>query len=444
MSTCRRTAMLVLFLMGSTPLAFGAPHGRPQKQASVYSARGQAAHVHGDQANSRKQAIHELLSHGVSRAFASVVGSSPESGQTREAKETILGRPERYVQTYRIHSEGPTGGIYRVAGEVTVNIEALKRDLADLTLLATPADIRPSKPPRMEPGEASPSPADTLTSSQAIPPASRGIILSKPALFWAVAEKWETEWALPSRGASQQSLFARNLLQESEDYDWTLRYPEPGLLHPDSAGDLPVEEVVMLAGEAGARHAVIGRVGLDQRPEMQPSLNVAVNLRLIEVATGSLLADVQAESGVESDALQESVMRVADSVASQLDRSLQPGRGEAEVPPPDDRRSSPAPSTDGTWVITLRGDNHYAYWEGLQGALRERFKDMRIHSVDVAGGETRIALEGIDEAFFSSIETESLPGGLGAKVVRISPESFQVELSVERRVGAEPPTESHP
>jgi hypothetical protein len=56
----------------------------------------------------------------------------------------ILKQPERYVQTYQVFSESPSGGLYRVTGQVTVAMDALKNDIQQLGL--TPAQAPAPQP----------------------------------------------------------------------------------------------------------------------------------------------------------------------------------------------------------------------------------------------------------------------------------------------------------
>jgi hypothetical protein len=435
MRSCRRTALLVALLAvfsASTVAATAPPHGVPQKKTTVYASQGQAVYRYEERSKSQKQAVHAFLTHGVAQAITSIVGSSQMNAGSQAAKERILKQPERYVESYRITSEGPSKGIYKVAGEVTVGIQAIKKELS--TAAVNPASASPAstKPPPLGGEQANPAPTTSKT-AQTQPPPSRGVIFSKPSLFWAVSEKWDNQWILPVMEAGQQVLFARNLLQESEDFEWTLRFPEQSGINIDAEGNASVDQVTALARQAGAKHAVVGTVALVPSRSQAQELVVAANLRLLDVDAGKLLGDMHKEASAESGSIQEAVMNLADSVALQLDRTFQSEQAPPEKSQAAARRSAPTRPTDGSWALNIRGENHYAAWEELLKALRERFADMHIQSVDVGGDETRAVVDGIEEAFFSSLEKAPLPRGLQMRVESLSSESRQIELSVQSR-----------
>jgi hypothetical protein len=434
MISCRCNANLAVFLavfFVLTASAAAAPRGAPQRKVLVYASQGQAVYRYEERSKNQKQAVHAFLAHGVAQAVASLFGSSQMNAGALAVKERILKQPERYVESYRITSEGPSKGIYKVSGQVTVGMDALKKEFGTAV---NPAPMSPisTKPPALA-DKRTPQPPTASEMVRPPSPASRGIVLSKPSLYWAVSERWEEQWILPVTGEGQQPLFARNLLQETDDLDWTLRFPERNGVSIDSEGNVSVEQVTTLARQARAKHAVVGTVTQVSPRHQGQQLVVAANLRLLDVDTGKLVGDVHKETSAESDSLQEAVMGLAESVASQLDRTFQaeqdpPARGHVEP-----SKSAPTRPPDGNWSLNIRGEDHYAAWEELVNALRERFADMHIKSVDVGGDETRVVVEGIEGEFFRSLEKAPLPRGLQVRVENLSSESRQIELSVQSR-----------
>lgn len=416
----------------------------PPKKGKVFSCQGQSPYRFEERSKSQKQAVQAFLAHGVSQALASLPGSSASTEGARAARERILRQPERYIESHRILSEGPSKGVYRVSGQVTVNMEALTKELRAAS--ASPnVPGAPARPPS-EPSRRSD--ASPVTTGQvAAPPAppARGIVLAKPALFWAVTERWEDRWVLPENDRDRQSLFARSLLQETEDFHWTLAFAGSDRISPDPDGTLPLERVTELAREAGARYAVMGSVTTPGTRSQTGDPAISLNVRLLEVETGKLLADVHKETSVEGGALEAAVMRLAEAVATQLDRSVQDDSGPPAEAQGAARRSEPPGRPEDEWVLTLRGDQHFAAWGALQNALRERFSAMTIKRVDVSTDETQAAVAGIEADFFSPSQELALAPAFRIRVDSLSSEPRRVVLSVQgQSTGGGAPSESRP
>ncbi|MHC1741476.1 MAG: hypothetical protein AB9873_00425 [Syntrophobacteraceae bacterium] len=428
MRYCFHGALLATILIVSfTTMVSAAP---PRKKVLVYPSQGQAAYRHEERSKSQKQAIQAFLAHGVAQALASVSGSSRMSEATRAVNERILKQPERYVESFRVNSEGPSKGVYRVSGLVTVNIDSLKKDLSAQPPKPTQAPTASSKPPSDSGKPVLPSPSVAREKPQEKPPSSRGVIPSKPSLYWAVTEKLSDQWIPPGRDGGGQSPFFRYLYQETEDYGWTLSLPEPGELRPDSEGRIPVDRVVALATHAGSRIAVAGRITASSNQNQSQEISIAADLQLLEASSGKLLGDVRKETLTESGSFQEAMMGLAGQVAAQLDHTLQQDQTVPAKAQGPTARSTPARPTDGSWVLNIQGEGHYAAWEGLLNALRQRFSDLHIISVDLDGDKTKVVVEGIDDSLFTSTQEAPTLRDLRISVERLSTEPRQIELSV--------------
>ncbi len=439
-----RSRMLLPVVLLTGILHTAASAAVPPKKGTVFSSQGQAPYRMEERARSQKQAFQAFLTHGVTQALASLMGPSQSTEATRAAREKILKQPERYVETHKILSEGPSKGVYRISGQVTVNMEALKRDLRGSTtkpLLPEP----PAKPPSesVQKPDISATPTGPVIGAAA--PPARGIVLAKPTLFWAVAERWEDRWVLPENGHGRQSLFARTLLQETEDYDWTLTFPAPNAIGLDFRGDLPVDRVMELARQAGAQHAVVGSVATAQHEGRIGESSISLNVRLLEVRTGALLAEVHKETEIEDEALQDAVMKLAEAVAVQLDRTVQndrgnPGEAQAKV-----TRSESVGRPGEEYVLTVRGERHFAAWEALQHALRTRYPTMEVRRVDVGTVETQVAIMGIETTFFNPSQELAPSPGFRVRVDQVSADARRIEVSVQGPpAGGATPTESGP
>lgn len=417
-------------------LAASATAAPPNKKVAAYTSHGEAAYRHEERSKSQKQAVQAFLAHGVAQALSSLSGSTRGSDSSRAVQERILRQPERYVESYRVNSEGPSKGVYRVSGLVTVNLDSLKKDVGALAQKPPPVTAATPKPPA-ESSKTGPSPSPAAKSSpQDQPTSGRGVVLSKPSLFWAVPERLEEQdWALPGKDSGARTPFSRFLLQETEDLDWTVVFPERAGLSPDSEGRLQLDRVAALAAHAGSTIAVLGKVDASSARSQAGDTAITADLKVVEVSSGKVLGDVHKETVADSGSLQEALMGLAGQAAAQLDRLLQQDQvvqSKVQKPP---ERSTPAKPPDGIWVLNIHGEGRFAAWESLLKALRNQFSDLHITSVNEDASTTKIVIEGIDGSFFTSPQDAATLRELKVSVDSHSTDSRQIDLSVHNREG---------
>ena len=240
---------------------------------TTYFSSGQAVYDPQDHAKSQQQAIHDFMVQGLTQAISSFLSPTQMGAQFSEIQQKVLSKPAKYIASYQVFSEEQSGGVFRVVGQVTVSIEALREDLVKSGLLAAQQNPPAAPAPSTEVGVAAPAtenentqeeeniesseePNESHTSAPqsmasqpqviergAGEPASRGIFATKGEILWAVAEKWEQEWVLPSDSSDLSSLFARSLGKEMDDFDFSIHLPQPGRedgslgQYPPIAGD---------------------------------------------------------------------------------------------------------------------------------------------------------------------------------------------------------------
>ena len=436
MKYCLLTALLASVLAVSYTSATSAVP--PGKTVHVFASHGEAVYRHEERSKSQKQAVQAFLVDGVAQALASLSGSSRTSEVTRAAKERILKQPERYVESYRLNAEGPSKGVYRVSGLVTVKMDSLKKELDTHSHQPAPTSAPIASPRHVSAtGKSGAPPVPVVQEKSAAEPnPSGGDGFSKSSVCWAVVEKWEDQWVLPGGNAGGESPFSRYLLQETEDFSWTLSFLEPGEVSVDPDGNVPVDRVAALATRAGSKIAVLGKVTSSSARDPSQKTTVSADLRLVEACSGKVIADVRKETITDSGSIQETLMGLASQAASQLDRTLQPDLARPAKAEKAAERSTPAKPPDGTWVLDIQGEGHYTAWEALLNALRKKYPDVRLSSVDVDKVKTKVSVEGIDDTFFTSAQDAAILKDLRISVERLSTELRHIELSVQSGNGA--------
>ena len=73
---------------------------------------------------------------GLTQAIGSFLSPAQMGTQFAELQKKVLAKPAKYIDSYQVFSEEQTGGMFRVAGQVTVSIGALKEDLEKSGILA--------------------------------------------------------------------------------------------------------------------------------------------------------------------------------------------------------------------------------------------------------------------------------------------------------------------
>jgi hypothetical protein len=136
--------VMLLLMQNFTAQAAGEPLG---ENPAVFFSRGQAIFSPGNASQSQHEAIQDLLVQAIIQATAAVVSTARLGEQYQLVQEKILKQPQRYVRSYQIFSENPNqGGLYRVAGQVSVAMDLLKKDLTTLGLTSSEGEPSPPGP----------------------------------------------------------------------------------------------------------------------------------------------------------------------------------------------------------------------------------------------------------------------------------------------------------
>ena len=86
---------------------------------------------------------------GLTQAIGSFLSPTQMGTQFSEIQKKLLAKPSKYIDSYQVFSESQTDGMFRVIGQVTVSMDALRKDLEESGILA--AQQKPQAPPASSP-----------------------------------------------------------------------------------------------------------------------------------------------------------------------------------------------------------------------------------------------------------------------------------------------------
>ena len=320
------------------------------------------------------------MAQGLTQAIASFLSPTQMGTQFSELQKKLLAKPSKYIDSYQVFSESQTDGMFQVIGQVTVSMDALKKELEESGILA--AQQKPPAPPASSPALSAPAAATEGENKQdeedaepsvetddsqppveeasqppviepgASRPASRGIAATRREILWVVPEKWEQEWEIPTDGSDVRSFFARSLGKEMEDLEFSILLPQPGSVRMDLSGNIPSSQVISLAEGLGIQDVVVGKVSyMQDRNSKQAWLDAS--LRVIRIGQGKSEFELHKTQSIEDISNQEGALELAAQVAPQLSSLLggsQAGgaqRGGAGASGPGQEASSSQPGSVG-------------------------------------------------------------------------------------------------
>ncbi len=419
---------IFLLIQGFTAWSAGAQsEGKP----GVFFSQGQAIYNPQDRSKSQHEAIQDFLAQAVAQAAATVLSPAQLGKQYQVIQEKILEQPDRYVRTYEVFSESPgQGGLYRVAGQVTVATDLLRKDLVSLGLAHSEAEI--SQPSVVSPTREAP-PASEADMGEALEKKGK-TLASGREIFWVVSEKWEDEWYLPGDSRNPEGLFAACVFQGSRDYGWSIRLPQMGTLSPDRNGEVSSSQTLAQAKALGLQHAVIGTVAL-RRGDADEG-RVQAGLRLLIVSSGKALEEIHKELEIGNSSNQEVAIELADFIIPQLDRQL---RDQSSVSGSADE-GAVKPEEGGELVLQIKSRDAYADWLALETALREQFKNMQVKGFEIRPEESIVRLLGVDGASLRNLHETRLPNGAQVQIVSLDAgnNAFSVTFLRAEKSPAEP------
>ncbi len=429
-----------------------------QSRSATYFSSGQAVHDPQDPAKCKQQAIQDLMVQGLTQAIGSFLSPTQMGTQFAELQKKVLAKPAKYIDSYQVFSEQQTGGMFRVVGEVTVSMEALRQDLeisgilpAQQKALAKPASSSGISVPGgasesentqgKENVESAKKPDKSQTSASqpaaSQPPAIewgagrasyRGISATKREILWAVAEKWDQEWVLPTESGSADSLFARSLGEEMGDNDFSILFPQHGSVKMDLSGNIPPSQVISLAEGLGIQDVVVGKVSYaEDRNSKQVRLDAG--LRVIRIGQGKSEFELHKAQSMEDLSNQEGALELARRIAPELSSLLggpQTGQG-AGIPTPGRATSAQAASV-GPLLIYVPSAQ-YPYWMELERILREQFKNMQIASLQIGTTQSAVKLDGVNGKYILEMSGTRLPSGATVRIDSYSTEAQTMKVS---------------
>ena len=450
-------SVYILFLPVSILTIWGAdPAVAAQSRPATYFSSGQAVYDPQDQAKCQQQAIQDLMVHGLTQAIGSFLSPAQMGTQFAEIQKKVLAKPAKYIDSYQVFSEEQTGGMFRVVGQVTVSMGALKEDLENSGILA--AQQKALAQPTPSPGISAPTGAtesenkhveenvesaeesDESQTSGSHPPASqppvieegagrpsyRGISATKREILWAVAEKWDQEWDLPTESDNVSSLFARSLGKEMDNF--SILFPQSGSVKMDLSGNIPPSQVISLAEGLGIQDVVVGKVSYaEDRNSKQVLLDA--DLRVIRIGQGKSEFAVHKAQSMEDLSNQEGALELAKRIAPQLSNLLggpQAGQGAGASTPggaPSAQVASVGP------LLIYVPSAQYPYWMELESILRDQFKNMQIASLQIGTTQSAVKLDGVNGEYILKMSGTRLPSGATVRIDSYSTEAQTMKVS---------------
>ncbi|ABK16122.1 hypothetical protein [Syntrophobacter fumaroxidans] len=129
---------------------------------TVFFSQGQAPYDPQNRQKSQQNAVREFQVQAITQAVGTFLSTSQMGTKFQAIKDKVLRQPERYVDAYQVFSETVENGRYQVAGQVTVAMGLLKKDLIAFDIYASDDAGEDGKrdedavPPRAGPGEPAP------------------------------------------------------------------------------------------------------------------------------------------------------------------------------------------------------------------------------------------------------------------------------------------------
>jgi hypothetical protein len=435
---CRVLCFLWALLAAGVFLPAWAAVHQTQEKTEVFFSLGHAVYSAQDHAKSQQEAIHDFQAQAVTQAAGNFLSPAEMGSKYKILREKVLSQAERYVQSYQIFSETPSeGGLYRMTGQVHVSMDLLRVDLEELGII--PEGAAPWKSSPSESGE-SPVQVDASSVDPGTPPGDEESLQPAEALhrespgrkiLWVVSEKWDATWSLPQDETDTDGLFAQSVLQESEDYDWRMRFPEGERLDIGERGNVSNGQALALARRQNVPAVILGALGLREK-QGEPS-RLELSLRVLNVDAGKSLGEIKEERNLGDDSPQEGAMALAASVVPRLNSLLGSTDSASAVRPPQVESGKPAKPVPvgepGEWALHLRTQQPYIYWQKLEKVLRKQFASMEVSALELSPSEGVVRLKGVDGSFFQTMDGMDLSGNIQVKVDELVPESRLVRVS---------------
>ncbi|MDR3553626.1 MAG: hypothetical protein P4L55_02605 [Syntrophobacteraceae bacterium] len=446
---------VLFFLAVILTLAAPGPAAAAQSASKTYFSSAQVPCGPRNQEKSRQQAVQNFMAQGLIQAIGSFLSPEQMGPQFDKLRKSVLAGPEKYIDTYQVYSEKQVGDQFQVVGKVTVSMNTLKEELVKLGVLASqkpPAAVAASPPtalaPTASPAAAAhpaavpPPPASTSLSAPAPGAAqngpkslSRGIRPTQIEVLWAVVEKWDEKWALPTDSGDLHCIFARSMAKQMDGFGFSILLPQPGSVEMDTDGNIPPYQAVALAAELGVKEVVVGKLSyLVHRQSQEVSLNA--DLRVIRPGQDQTGVEIRKTLSMEDLSNQAGALELARRIAPRLSALLGGPKALAESGAPG---SAEFPVHLGKLLIHLSSPQ-YSHWTELEKILRHQFQTMHIDDLQIGPVETSVNLNGVDGGYILKMDGTRLPSGVALRIDSYSTQTGAMNISFvsPAKVQAEP------
>jgi hypothetical protein len=471
------TVPVYIFFLLISILTIGLPYAAAaaQSRSAGYFSSGQAVYDPQDRAKSRQQAVQDFMAQGLTQAISAFLSPTQMGTQFAEIQKKVLSKPEKFIDSYQVFSEEQTGGVFRVVGQVTVSMDVLQDDLVKSGLLTSrqrpegqPAsspgisapsgtskseDVRDEEDEQSseEPNESSGTPASEKAPhpgpvtagegnrsadsqapaiEQGAPgPSSRGIAATKKEILWAVPEKWEQEWVLPTDSEDVRTLFTRSLGKEADDFGLSILLPQPGSVRMDLAGNIPPSQAISLAEGLGVQDVVVGKVSYSRDRNSRQVL-LDANLRVIRIAQGKSEFELHRTQIMEELSNQEGATGLAKRIAPQLSSLIGgPSTGHRADGSAQGPQATPEQAGNLGPLLIYVPSAQYSCWMELEKILREQFKNMQRAGFEIGPTESAVRLDGVSGDYVLKMSGTKLPSGAAIHIDSYSTETQTMKMS---------------
>ena len=453
----RTTALLALVLAWLMPVAAMAQPLQPGAQTASFFSRAEAPIENQNSDAARQKAIDEFLAQAVVQAVTQIWDNLRLADHYSDVQSAILKDPGKYVETYRLFQEQSEGTVFRVLGEVSVDMASLRADLEALDQ-AIQARSAPAGMPAAAaqeqsgfvPGRATEA-TDAAEATSRIPASgsaeqaaieggdAAGAPVDIPGgVFAAIAEKWDDgQWHLILRDTVDSAMFASSLSHDARDYQWTLVFPAAPTLTMGPSGELSAAEVVTAASRAGCREALFGRAEVRQgvqTGQTQAAPEMEVDLRVMRITPAGELGVVTQKWPMRGETSRDVAMELSALVASDLDKLLRGVVQSAQAAASTPRKTRPE------WKVVLRGPNHYQIWEDVVRSLRNGYGALELVSLEMGPEGSVMNLAGVDSGMYSIITQTPMYRGFRVVVASTDDRARTMNLESFPAVQEQPET----
>ncbi len=406
-------------------LAVGNP-GAARAAPQSFVAQGTAPLQPNNRAQSRDQALEDLLRQAVLQALGTFVPGQVLAEKNKEIRKDILAQPGRYAQSFKILGEYVDGDLYRIQGVVDVAVGALRADAEKLGIVPAPAVPQGESPPVPEPPESVPG-----SGAEPRGGPSRASPEEAPSkrVLWVVAENWDGSWNLPAEDSpSAHGSLCDWAVQEASDYGWRLeRLPSSTGLGPPPWDAETQKRIMEQARRQGWTHGVFGTA-------QRAGKVFEVRLKVVETASGRLLGVVEERVATLGGEPSEALVTLAEVVVSRVDALLS---GTPAATPP----SSPGPATAGPatappgtaagpWEIAVKGDAAFAAWLSMEKRLSEASKEFAVDSVVLEGEAVVVRAKNVDPEAVGKLHGMRVGLALVLRLEGIDPTARKITMTI--------------